>query len=282
MSRPAFIDVDGRRTRVRLDGDPDNPPVLLVHGIGRSMEDWAPQYERLAQSYRTISVDVPGFGFSERTGEAITLGSLARGVAGTLDAVGETRPVHVVGNSLGGAIGQQLLADQPERVASMALINSAGFGSEVTMLLRILAMPVLGALSTRRPARMNAVLFERSIHADKAIATKERIDHAFAVASQPGAGAVMREAVIALGTPRGVKPEWRRELAAAVTKTPRPTLIMWGTRDRILPAHHIEQAMRVYPHAEVHLLNGIGHMPQIECPKRFADLLLPFLARANS
>jgi pimeloyl-ACP methyl ester carboxylesterase len=282
MSRPAFIDVDGRRTRVRVDGDPDNPPVVLVHGIGRSMEDWAPQYERLAQSYRTISVDVPGFGFSERTREPITLVTLARGVADTLDTLGETRPVHVVGNSLGGAIAQQLLAEQPERIASLALINSAGFGSEVTPLLRMLTMPVLGALSARRPTRMTAVVFERAIHADKAVATKERIDHGFAVGSQPGAGAVLRETALALGTPRGVKPEWRRELAAAVTRSPRPTLIMWGTRDRILPAHHISEAMRVYPHAEVHLLNRVGHMPQIECPKRFADLLLPFLARVDA
>lgn len=282
MSRPSFVEVDGRRTRVRLDGDPDNPPVLLVHGIGRSMEDWAPQYERLAQSYRTIALDVPGFGFSERTPGPITLAGLARGVADTIDVLGETRPVHVVGNSLGGAIAQQLLADEPDRVASLALINSAGFGSEVTVLLRLLTMPVLGAMSTRRPTRMNAVVFERSIHANKSVATKERIDHAFAVGSQPGAGAVMREAAMALGTPRGVKPQWRRELAAAVAKTPRPTLIMWGAQDRILPAHHIEEAMRVYPHAEVHLLSGVGHMPQIECPRRFADLLLPFLARVSS
>jgi len=281
MSGTAFVDVDGRRTRVRLDGDPDNPPVLLVHGIGRSMEDWAPQYERLAQSYRTISLDVPGFGYSERPREAITLASLARGVAETLDTLGETGPVHIVGNSLGGAIGQQLLAAQPDRVASLALINSAGFGSEVTPLLRMLTVPGLGALGARRPTRMSATMFERAIHADKTVATKERIDHALAVGSQAGVGAALRETALALGTPRGVKPQWRRELAAAVARTPRPTLIMWGSQDRILPAHHIEEAMRVYPHAEVHLLNGVGHMPQIECPKRFADLLLPFLLRAN-
>ncbi|BBY56987.1 alpha/beta fold hydrolase [Mycolicibacterium sarraceniae] len=282
MSRVSFVDVDGRRTRVRVDGDSGNPPLLLVHGIGRSMEDWAPQYERLGQSYRTICLDVPGFGYSERTRQAITLPALAGGVADTLDTLGETRPVHVVGNSLGGAIAQQLLADQPERIASLALINSAGFGSDVTLLLRMLTMPVLGALSTRRPTRMSAVLFERSIHANKAVATKERIDHALAVGSQPGTGAALRETALDLGTPRGVKPQWRRDLAAAVARSPRPTFIMWGSEDRILPAHHIDEAMRVYPHAEVHLLNGVGHMPQIECPRRFADLLLPFLARASA
>ncbi|WP_431239414.1 alpha/beta fold hydrolase [Mycolicibacterium aichiense] len=79
MSRTAFVEVDGRRTRVRVDGDPGNPPVLLIHGIGRSLEDWAPQHERLAQSYRTISLDVPGFGFSERPQETITLPVLTEG-----------------------------------------------------------------------------------------------------------------------------------------------------------------------------------------------------------
>ncbi len=281
MSRVSFVEVDGRRVRVRVDGDPGNRPVLLIHGIGRSLEDWATQYERLAQSYRTISLDVPGFGFSERPAQPISLAVLAQGVLGALDALGEVRPVHAVGNSLGGAIAQQLLVDRPDRVASLSLINSAGFGSEVTMLLRMLTMPVLGAMSTRRPTRASAVLMERVIHADKTIATKERIDHAFAVASQPGAGAVLRETALALGTPRGVRPQWRRDLAAGVARSPRPTLIMWGTRDRILPAHHITEAMRVYPHAQVHLLNGVGHMPQIECPKRFADLLLPFLERAD-
>lgn len=282
MSRATFIEVDGRRTRVRVDGDQGNPPVLLIHGIGRSMEDWSTQYERLAQSYRTISLDVPGFGFSDRPKETITLPVLAQGVADALDALGEKRPVHAVGNSLGGAIAQQLLIEQPERVASLSLINSAGFGSEVTMLLRMLTVPVLGAMSMRRPTRASAALMERLIHADKSIATRQRIDHAFAVGSQPDAGAVMLETALALGTPRGVRPEWRRELAVGVARAPRPTLIMWGARDRILPAHHIDEAMRVYPHAEVHLLSGVGHMPQIECPKRFADLLLVFLARATS
>lgn len=282
MSRPAFIEVDGRRTRVRVDGDPDRAPVLLVHGIGRSLEDWAPQHERLAQNHRVISLDVPGFGFSDRPQEAITLAVLARGVSRTLDELGETRPVHIVGNSLGGAIAQQMLASQPDRVASMALINSAGFGAEVTPLLRMLTVPVLGELTVRKPTRLNAVLLERLIHADKAVATKERIDHAHAVSRQPHAGAVLRETTLSLGTPRGVKAQWRRDLAAAVAANPRPTLIMWGSKDRVLPAHHIREAQRVYPHAEVHLLSGVGHMPQIECPTRFADRLLPFLARAGA
>ncbi|MGV0991231.1 MAG: alpha/beta fold hydrolase [Mycobacterium sp.] len=281
MSRPAFAEVDGRRVRVRVDGDPSHPPVLLVHGIGRSLEDWDPQYERLAAGHRVIAVDVPGFGFSDRPDGPITLSAFAKGVLGAVDVLGETRPLHVVGNSLGGAIAMQILANRPERVASLALIDPAGFGSEVTMLLRMLTLPVIGPLSTRRPTRASAKLLERTIFADPALATKARIDHALAIGGQPHTGAVMRETAVHLGTARGVRPGWRRQLAAFAAQHPRPTLVMWGDRDRVLPAHHLDEARRVFPHAETHLLPGIGHMPQIECPDEFADLMLPFLAKAT-
>lgn len=83
MSTPTFVAVDGRRTRVRVDGDPDNPPVLLLHGVGRSLEDWAAQCERLARTRLVISLDIPGFGFSSRPSESLTLAALAQGVADT-------------------------------------------------------------------------------------------------------------------------------------------------------------------------------------------------------
>jgi pimeloyl-ACP methyl ester carboxylesterase len=76
----------------------------------------------------------------------------------TLEALSEGRPLHVVGNSLGGAIAQCLLVSHPDRVASLSLISSVGFGSEISPLLRLLAVPVLGALGTRRPARRTATM----------------------------------------------------------------------------------------------------------------------------
>ncbi|MEU0821015.1 alpha/beta fold hydrolase [Streptomyces mirabilis] len=278
MSTPAFISVNGRRTRVRIEGDPSDPPVLLLHGIGRSLEDWAPQYPRLAQGHRLIALDLPGFGFSARSPEPTTLKVLARGVIDTLDTLGEQRPLHVLGNSLGGAIAQQLLVLDPERVAGLVLVNSAGFGPEVALPLRLLTLPVLGRLVTRRPTRAGTRMTERLPFADPALATKERIDHALAIARQPDPSAVLLETVRELATVRGTKPGWRAELTGAVAKHPRPTLIIWGDRDRVLPARHLDSARRLLPHAETHLLTGIGHMPQIECPNEFAARVLTFLA----
>ena len=278
MSTPTFVAVDGRRTRVRVDGNPDNPPVLLLHGVGRSLEDWAPQWNRLAGSYRVITLDIPGFGFSSRPTESMTLASLARGVVDTLDALGEQRPLHVIGNSLGGAVALQLLVLQPCRVASLVLVHSAGFGREVTMLLRMLALPVIGRLATRRTTRASARMLERSIFADRSLASRQRIEHAVAIGRQPDSGVVMREIAGELATGRGVKDGWRAELSSAAEQHPRPTLIIWGDRDRVLPAHHLETAQRLMPHAKTHLFDGVGHMPQIECPDEFADLVLAFFA----
>ena len=136
--------------------------MLLLHGIGRSLEDWGPQYPRLAADHRVIALDLPGSAFSERASERTTLTVLARSALETLDALGEERPAHVIGNSLGGAIAQQLLVLQPHRVASLALVSSAGFGADVAFLLRILSVPVLGRLMTLRTARASAKLAELS------------------------------------------------------------------------------------------------------------------------
>ena len=67
---------------------------------------------------------------------------------------------------------------------------------------------------------------------------------------------------------------------AAALQHIRPTLIVWGDRDRILPPHHLDAARQLLPHARTHLFSGIGHAPQIECPEEFADLVLSFLADA--
>lgn len=277
MSTPTFVTVAGRRTRVRIEGDPARTPVVLLHGIGRSLEDWGPQYARLRGAHRVIALDIPGSGFSARMPERTTLEVLGRGVLETLDVLGEQRPVHVVGNSLGGALAMQLVVSAPERVASLVLVNSAGFGPEVALLLRLLAVPVLGDIAARRTTRGSALMAERLSFADPKLATAARVDHALAIAGQPDTGAVLLETVRALATARGIKDGWREQLTASAAGHSRPTLVVWGDQDRVLPARHLDTARRLFPQAETELFAGIGHMPQIECPDDFAARVLAFL-----
>jgi pimeloyl-ACP methyl ester carboxylesterase len=278
-----FPTVEGRQVRVRVEGDPAAPPVVLVHGIGRSLDDWSAQFPRLRNRYRLIALDLPGFGYSQRRPEPASLGALARGVLTTLDALHEHRPVHLVGNSLGGAVSMQSLLFAPTRVASLVLVNSAGFGSEVTYILRMLAVPRIGPMMLARPTRVGLAHAERALYADSAFADRDRIEHSLRCARQPGASQFMGEIGAALGTLRGgVRPEWRRELLAAMNSQQHPMLIVWGDRDKILPPSHFAAARRAFPNARTHLFRDTGHMPQTERADEFAALVGEFLSDEQS
>ncbi|WP_040766560.1 alpha/beta fold hydrolase [Tsukamurella sp. 1534] len=275
-----MITVNGRWARVRTAGDESLPTVLLLHGITRSLEDWDPQFDSLAGQYHLVATDLPGYGWSAPHPDGAGLDALARGVGETLDALNITGPVHVVGNSLGGAVTMTLLAQRPDQVAAITLVDPAGFGKEVTPLLRVLGIPVLGRILATTASRPSAILQERLIFADKSFATRARIDHALAIARETEAGLTAWRTADLLGSIRhGIEQAWRDELHARIAKTPRPTLVLWGDRDRVLPPSHLSAARMLMPHAEGHLIPGVGHMPQLECAERFNELLTDFLDR---
>jgi len=273
-----ILTVAGRNVRVAEAGDRGNPPVLLVHGIGRSLEDWDELSERLATEYRVIRLATPGFGYSDPMPGPVSHLALGQSIAPVLDALGETRPVHAVGNSLGGSTIMEFAVAHPDRVTSLTLVNSAGFGATVTPLLRLLAIPILGWLATRWTSQRSARLLEGAIFVDRALVTDERVSRAVRIGNRRGNGTFMYRMVRHLGTWRGVRPEWRQGLLTAVTRHRRPVLVIWGDRDQILPVEHMDKALETFPHASSHLFRGTGHMPQIERPDETAAVIRAFLA----
>jgi pimeloyl-ACP methyl ester carboxylesterase len=272
------VTVGGRQVRYRVDGA--GSPVVLLHGFGRSLEDWAQQHELLRGRYRVYSVDLPGYGRSEPLGEPYTLLALARFVASFLDAMEIAEPAHLVGNSLGGAVAMQVAVHAPSRVASLVLVNSAGFGREVTIALRLLAIRPLGRLLLR-PSRGSARRMERSLFHDPAFVTEARVEHAFALAQRPHAAKVSLETARSLGTFRGIRPRWRETLLRTVVDLDIPTLVMWGDRDLVLPAAHLDAARARLPRARTYLFPDTGHMPHIERAEAFSQVVDNFWATAS-
>lgn len=267
------VRVDGLRTRYRVDGTGD--PVVLLHGIARTHADWTAQHELLSDRFRVYSVDLAGFGGSDPLPGRYSLQALADFVERFLDAVGVTEPAHFVGNSLGGAIAMRVSVQSPERVRSLALVNSAGFGKEVTIALRLLAVRGLAALLLR-PSRAGARQVERSLYVDQAHVTDERVEYGYRIATRPHGARVMTDLARSLGSVRGVRQAWRDELLTAVAAAGVPTLVVWGDRDLILPAAHLEAARTLLPHARVHLFRKTGHMPQVERAEELSELLVDF------
>ncbi|MGW5670599.1 alpha/beta fold hydrolase [Micromonospora sp. NPDC003776] len=278
LVRADELTVAGRRVRCRVAGD--GPPVVLLHGIGRTLDDFADQHQGLARDHRVVSVDLPGHGGSAPLDGPHSLPALASSVAEVLDAVGVTGPAHLVGNSLGGALAMRLAVDDPARAASLVLVNSAGFGKEVTFALRLLALPFARLLLRPHPAIARRT--ERAIFHDPAYVTEARVATALAAAGQPHAARVMLELVRSLGTWRGVRPQWRAELLDAVAALGLPTLVVWGERDLVLPARHLANARARFPQARTHLFADCGHMPQIERAAEFEALVRRFWSEAGA
>jgi pimeloyl-ACP methyl ester carboxylesterase len=262
-----------------VTGREDAPPVVLLHGIARSREDFAEQHELLSDDFRVYSLDLAGFGESEPSPGRSSLPAIADRVAMLLDALGETRPAHLVGNSLGGAVAMLFALRYPDRARSLVLVDSAGFGREVTIALRLLTLRPLGRLLLR-PSRAGSRRMEQAIFRDQSFVTEARVERALELARRPHGAAVMLELTRSLGTFRGVRRPWRDAVIAATAAAAMPTLVVWGDRDLILPAAHLEAAKRLLPHARTHLFTDTGHMPQIERAEEFAQLVRGFWAEA--
>ncbi|KUG51282.1 hypothetical protein AVL61_10815 [Kocuria rosea subsp. polaris] len=278
------VQVAGRPVRIRRSGAAEAPPVVLLHGIGRSLEDWAAAHELLARDHRVLSMDLPGFGLTPAGPEKPGLGTFARAVVGVLDALGEDRPVHLMGNSLGGAVAMTVAAEHPERVAGLLLANSAGFGREAN----VSALPMVWAALSRLPvvgrrfrplARAAAVRSNQSCFFDPALATPELLRHAALVGSQPDFRATFLGTYRSIGLPVvGVLPGWRRALLERVRASGLPVLVVWGDSDAVLPAHHAEAAAAALPEARLHVFPETGHMPQIERTEELVALAREFVA----
>jgi cation diffusion facilitator CzcD-associated flavoprotein CzcO/pimeloyl-ACP methyl ester carboxylesterase len=272
-----YLTVAGRRLRYRMTGTGD--PVLLLHGIGQSLDDWSEQHERLAARHTVYSVDLPGFAYSDRVPGPATLAKLAGALPAFLDALGVHEPLPVMGNSLGGAVAMKFAADYPDRVSALVLADSAGFGQEVALVLRLLTVWPLGAL-LMRPGRSASRRTVQSIFYDKELVTGARVDQAFALSRRASHRRTVLDVARNLGTVSGIRAEWRKELVDALALSDLPILVVWGDHDHVLPFSHLEAATTALPRAESHVFSKTGHMPQIERPGEFATVVEEFLARA--
>ena len=129
--------VGGRRVNVIELGS--GPPIVFVHGLSGSWQNWLEQLPVFARDHRVVTFDLPGFGASEMPSEAITISGYARFVDELMTALGMSSAA-VVGNSMGGFIGAELAIAFPARVERLVLVSAAGLTVEYQRDERVLAL----------------------------------------------------------------------------------------------------------------------------------------------
>ena len=259
------------------------PAVLFIHGILGSQRQWGRLVDRIDDNSRVIVPDLFGHGESDKPAGDYSLGSHAGTLRDLLDHLGVDR-VTVVGHSLGGGIAMQFFYLFPERVDRLVLVSSGGLGREVSPLLRSATLP--GAEQVLSLVASGWVM-TRAAAAGRAatkVGWKPRAD---ASAIWFGFNSLgdrsSRQAF--LKTTRAVIDIGGQSISAHdyLTDTnPPPTLLVWGSKDRMIPAFHAIKAQASIPNCRVELFDGAGHFPHLQDPDRFAEVLRDFIATTES
>ena len=250
--------------------------MVLLHGAGGGAANWFGIMQPLSAAFRVLAPDLPGFGFSPPLDVMPPLGSAVAGaVLRWLDARGEG-DVHLVGTSLGGLIALRLAQQAAERVKSLTIIDAAGLGAEVPLLVRLGTLPPLRGFAGSSSRAGLRFFFERYLTASALPAERRRLLLDYIRASARAGG---NETLIAnlprFATMRGQSEVLSdQELRAVRT----PTLVLWGERDRFIPVAHGYHAARFLPNVNVCVVPGSGHSPNWEMPAEVVRAILGFAA----
>lgn len=250
------------------EGSPDAPVVVLVHGHPFDRSMWWPQVERLTETGRRVIVpDLRGYGESTVVPGKTPLETFARDITGLLDHLGIERFV-LGGLSMGGQIVMEIHRQVPHRIHGLLLADTAPWAE------------------TPDGRRMRNAVADRLLREGMRPYAEEilpkmvapvTIDHRPAVAAHvlammlgtpaPGAAAALRG--------RAERPDYAESLVRARV----PALIVVGSEDEYTPVEDARLMHKLISDSTLAVIDGAGHLPNLECPDEFDQALLAFLRR---
>ena len=272
-----YIQVGQINTRYWAEGS-QGSPVVLIHGIGGYVENWLPSFSVLAAQHRIYAFDLLGQGRTDKPLDvSYKIADLAQFVKDFMAAL-KVEHAHVVGHSLGGAIGTRLALMFPVAVDKLVLVASAGLGKQVNIFLRLGSVPILGEILTR-PSRSGSAAFAKMLVHDPAVMPDELIELDYQMTSLPGAQQAFLRILRANGNPLFGQGEsmYGPNVRSLATIT-NPVLVVWGRQDQVLPVAHAEVAAKGLPNVRVRIFDNCGHTPMLEHTLAFNELLLEFLS----
>lgn len=269
----------GHRVAFRVAGDPELPVLVLVHGLTSSSATWDPVMPALACGAHVIAPDLIGHGESDKPRGDYSLGAFAAGLRDLLEKLGHSRAT-VVGHSLGGGVAMQFTYQFPEYTERLGLVDSGGLGREVSWVLRAAALPgaefVLPVIAHRRLAEaassVGRVLQWSPVRPSPSVREAAR---GYASLADLPARTAFVHTVRSVIDPGGQRVDASDRLYLT---SGRPTLIVWGALDSIIPVSHAYAAHDVIAGSRLEVFEQSRHFPHQDEPERFSRVLLEFLA----
>jgi pimeloyl-ACP methyl ester carboxylesterase len=259
-----YVEVADVRLQLRQGGS--GAPLLILHGeLG--VPGWLRAYELLAEHFTVYVPSLPGFGQSTRPDWVISVRDLAAWVAWCVRDLRLAQPLNVIGCSLGGWLAAEIATINATLFHKMVLVGAAGLKPEVGEVWDyfVHAPREAFAQAFHNPAQAP----EYAMYYGKVWTPEEegQIENNREMASRVLWKPYMRSHTL-------------RPLLRSIAT---PTLVVWGREDAIIPLNAGQLYQQAIPGATLQVLDGCGHMPEMEQPDVFARLVLDFLrARSNA
>ncbi|XOV84141.1 MAG: alpha/beta fold hydrolase [bacterium] len=280
-----FLDLgDNGRIHFRDQGNADGKPLVLVHGSNASLHTWEPWVELLGDTYRVISLDLPGHGLTGRTPaddySTETFVTVVRALAQHLN-LGQ---FVLGGNSMGGGVTWRYTLAHPEDVLAMILVDASGLPAwrdaamhsadneqerEAPLAFSLLRKPWFQGIARYIDPYYLVAQGLKASHFDPDFVDDELIARYYDLSMREGT----RDATLKRFSSwrGGANPDFD------LSDLQHPTLILWGEYDAVIPASVGEQFVKALPNAELIIYPDVGHIPMEEVPVRSAADVRTFL-----
>ncbi len=269
---PGFVrEIDGERIHYLDEGS--GPAMVLIHGFGCSTFSWRHVMPQLTGRHRVIALDLPGFGYSDRSGALVySLERHADRVVRLLDTLGVGRAT-IVGHSMGGAVAQRVATGYPGRVNRLVLLNAVDASDSERWnamhgRYRWAMRPAVVGMRSRRVVETVVRSSLRQSWRDPALITPEAVTGLVDPLMLRGTAACFLR----------LSNDSALDGPAPLDEIAVPTLVVAGEHDRIVPPPVAKALATKIRGARHVIVPGIGHSPPEECPDALVDMLLTFTA----
>ncbi|MBV8301789.1 MAG: alpha/beta hydrolase [Candidatus Dormibacteraeota bacterium] len=289
--RALTLDADGPVHVADHGGD--GPPMVLVHGLGGSHVNWGAVAPRFAETHHVFAPDLPGFGLTELGDRRTTVAANIAVLERLLEQLAPDGGV-VIGNSMGGLLALGAAAERPERFRALVLTDPAlpappdhplRIDAVARSFLLAYLFPWAGTRRLRRVAqrqgpeslvRQTLALCAADVDSLDAELVAAHVELQRQQSDTLGWDAAFFSTARSLVNVLAL----RRRVVAWIQRVSVPTLLIHGSRDRLISVRSARAAAVMRPDWEYCELAGVGHIPMMEAPEVFVDLTNGWLQRA--
>ena len=269
------LTLGGYSTRV-LELEGDGPPLVFFHGFSDSADTWRATMAKLGRlDRRAVAVDLPGFGKASPLKPGKVLPQLDRFGEAVVRYASPDGGAVVVGNSLGGCLSLRL-AERAEDLALEGIVPVSPAGLDMARWLSIIERDPVVRFLLGSPVPLPEFALRRAVAEVYRRIAFHRGGSVDRTAIDAFTSHFSDQRVIAryLATGRALMPELKHPFRLARISC--PVLVVWGENDAMVYSKGAQRVIEAVPGAAVELLDECGHCPQVECPDRFAELLVDF------